>query len=1206
MKKENENKKTKKEHLLTNDVSNFKSVGKLRNSHISLFKVALRSFERGDFDTANELFAKLASDSFLPEEAHNMVTQNQQDIKVLIKNGVVGLDKSKLDDKFIEKLEKRRKEHKKSMASKQKTEGTNKGSTEPETVETTGVETKIEDIDQSNIYPIIKTAMTTFADKLADSLSSVLSGKVEEETKEHKSLSEKMGEITEKDVEKDVELSTESLGSFKNMNMEGSLNDIYSKKFDSDLYDYTPKHELNEEDLERFLNVGTQLSKTVGEIKDSLETLSKEVPEVNKIKDSIQETLDSIQNHRKKETLEQLDEEIIDDEEALKNIKDREVKPSDIFVDYPTDELDIDDIDLIETEEKIEDKKEKEQNLLENLVSKFDSLNSRLKGIESREEELKEFNEKIKSHFDKEFDQYDFSEESNLDDNLQKLEESFEEEDENLKTELNQLEETEDELINKLNDRYDKIENRLKQLALNEEELIDKFDKTFPAKKEEEKEKQELSKKHSLKEKLESIKEKDYIDELFEKTQAEKQQAEEQITQKEPTHKLSDDELNQLFLDDIAYSDKNYREEAGIKESKRQEKFESDEREAIETGKEEDQQLSEQSDLYNKLLERRGRFVRSNASDLSKRLRSQLESMGPLENDEEVDNKELQKKMELKEDSYDMQMPPINESDISLPVDEENVYTQMDPYNLEGNLENIVKLKMVGSSQKYINKLMDIENEITDLMSTGEGAEFDDLSAKLKKIKTHEKLEKISKDIEKEMVVNLSIEKQKEAESIKEGDIEETEGIEGTTTQQIEVEGKAEAIETEAGEEEEEKDKIPITTRFYDTQESLGKTLDKLSDVLEKSFERLMKTPDKEEIVEEEKEIEKEEKEKKPEEKEEEEEKLPKHKEKEKEEDDGTFIAKDEYIDTEDEKEHYDDKSDKYKYYDEEKEEEKEEEFIADEEVVYKKKEKKKKAFPPKFEEDNLNIVSSYPDLPPDSDTYEEEEKEFLTLQDVIADDVYEEEEFTLEDLKREEEKENIHIPGVDMNFMPEPFIPVDEYNQTDGFFIDIEGNPVLIPEEEEEEEEFIEDKYSIERTDDFEDKEKKEEEKEYQELLKELEERRKASREAEKKKKPLKLTFDFKDMFHNKSYLKYREILNEAAQLVSEKKLDEALDYYNVILDQDIPKAFKLMIKQNIADITQTIIETFKRSDTIVNVKSSGEITRLTTKFIEEEKEEK
>jgi D-alanine-D-alanine ligase-like ATP-grasp enzyme len=63
---------------------------------------------------------------------------------------------------------------------------------------------------------------------------------------------------------------------------------------------------------------------------------------------------------------------------------------------------------------------------------------------------------------------------------------------------------------------------------------------------------------------------------------------------------------------------------------------------------------------------------------------------------------------------------------------------------------------------------------------------------------------------------------------------------------------------------------------------------------------------------------------------------------------------------------------------------------------------------------------------------------------------------------------------------------------------------------------------------------------------------------------------------------------------LVADKKLDEALEYYYVVLDQNIPSALKLMIKQNIEDIEQTIANTFRYSDTIVRLKESGEVSKL------------
>jgi hypothetical protein len=106
---------------------------------------------------------------------------------------------------------------------------------------------------------------------------------------------------------------------------------------------------------------------------------------------------------------------------------------------------------------------------------------------------------------------------------------------------------------------------------------------------------------------------------------------------------------------------------------------------------------------------------------------------------------------------------------------------------------------------------------------------------------------------------------------------------------------------------------------------------------------------------------------------------------------------------------------------------------------------------------------------------------------------------------------------------------------------------------------------------------------------------------EQEKKKRPpkkppkrVRLSFSFRNLFNNKTYIKYKEILNTAAILVAEKKLDEALDYYYTIRDQNIPNVFKMMVQQNIDDIEETIMRTFQYSDTIVKVKDSGRAIRL------------
>ncbi len=93
---------------------------------------------------------------------------------------------------------------------------------------------------------------------------------------------------------------------------------------------------------------------------------------------------------------------------------------------------------------------------------------------------------------------------------------------------------------------------------------------------------------------------------------------------------------------------------------------------------------------------------------------------------------------------------------------------------------------------------------------------------------------------------------------------------------------------------------------------------------------------------------------------------------------------------------------------------------------------------------------------------------------------------------------------------------------------------------------------------------------------------------------KPLDLTFNFSNVFYSKFYLKYSEIFNEAAHLVREKRLDEAMEYYKVLLDQKLPETLKLMIQQNVEDLKLAILNTFKYSDTIVKMDESGNLVRV------------
>ncbi len=106
---------------------------------------------------------------------------------------------------------------------------------------------------------------------------------------------------------------------------------------------------------------------------------------------------------------------------------------------------------------------------------------------------------------------------------------------------------------------------------------------------------------------------------------------------------------------------------------------------------------------------------------------------------------------------------------------------------------------------------------------------------------------------------------------------------------------------------------------------------------------------------------------------------------------------------------------------------------------------------------------------------------------------------------------------------------------------------------------------------------------------------------------KPLNLTYNFTNVFHNKFYVQHSNMFNEAARLVSERKLDDAIDYYKVLLDQKLPETMKIMIKQNIKDLELSIINTFKYANTIVDMDESGRLTSLdsdsdTVKIIEQQ----
>ncbi|MDH5682237.1 MAG: hypothetical protein OEZ36_11655, partial [Spirochaetota bacterium] len=306
----------------------------------------------------------------------------------------------------------------------------------------------------------------------------------------------------------------------------------------------------------------------------------------------------------------------------------------------------------------------------------------------------------------------------------------------------------------------------------------------------------------------------------------------------------------------------------------------------------------------------------------------------------------------------------------------------------------------------------------------------------------------------------------------------------------------------------------------------------------------------------------------------------------------------------------------KEKEYPPEEPEEPLEVFKANEEVL---KKKVKKKIPSKDDE-----MQYYPDLV----EYDEPEENFQELDEVLGEDLSHAEVYTRDDALKDDSKENYHNE-IDPAFIPTPYSTDHDYKNDDGFFQDITGEPVMVEQKIITKEKIIEkvsEASSKEETpqekpmDDSEPTESPELKTETQTISTtetssggqpaitvqaELQEKAPPPRPKRSLRQPIRLTFDFRNMFNNKYYRKYKDMLNEAATLVAEKKLDEALEYYYVIQDQNIPQSFKIMIKQNIKDIEETIADTFRYSDTIVKVDDAGDVSRVRIEEEEEYEEE-
>ena len=53
-------------------------------------------------------------------------------------------------------------------------------------------------------------------------------------------------------------------------------------------------------------------------------------------------------------------------------------------------------------------------------------------------------------------------------------------------------------------------------------------------------------------------------------------------------------------------------------------------------------------------------------------------------------------------------------------------------------------------------------------------------------------------------------------------------------------------------------------------------------------------------------------------------------------------------------------------------------------------------------------------------------------------------------------------------------------------------------------------------------------------------------------------------------SYYKYKPMLERAAEYLKKRKVKDAINYYKVVMSQNIPPEFKSMIRKNIGDLTE------------------------------------
>ncbi len=106
------------------------------------------------------------------------------------------------------------------------------------------------------------------------------------------------------------------------------------------------------------------------------------------------------------------------------------------------------------------------------------------------------------------------------------------------------------------------------------------------------------------------------------------------------------------------------------------------------------------------------------------------------------------------------------------------------------------------------------------------------------------------------------------------------------------------------------------------------------------------------------------------------------------------------------------------------------------------------------------------------------------------------------------------------------------------------------------------------------EERKRREEEKFYRNFVK-------TDRKLKKELPILKVNFDFSklpEQMHlsreqnilEYSFYKYKPMLEKAGELIKKRRVREAIDYYKVVMSQNIPPEFKMMIRKNINDLTE------------------------------------